>query len=266
MFDVPKTPRPKSLFPATDWAVILAAGAGEAGTAHPATVRICELYCQPIYHFIQRTWPAKSADEALEATHEFFTLRLEQHDIKDLDPQKGLFRNWLCGAVSNFLRQARRSSAREHDKVTSLDAATDDASAFEPRTSLDPWLLLERDIALDVLERALTRLELERAARGEAEFVRQARQALVPGEGAMTYAELEERWGLSRGTLKVRIYSMRRRLDALICMELGVPPDDDAARDRELAWLAQALALKEEQPCPKSKSLPPPPAPRPTVP
>lgn len=259
MVDVPKSPAESSAFPATDWPVILAAGTAEPGAAHPATIRICELYWQPIYHFIRRTWPAKSADEAREATQEFFTLRLEKHDIKDLDPQKGSFRNWLCAAVSNFLRRARRSSAREHEKVTSLDAcATDAAPGYEPRTALDPWLLLEHDLALGILERALARLEVERAALGQAEFVRQARHLLIPGEGETTYAGLEERWGLSSGTLKVRIHTMRQRLDTLICLELGVAPNDEDARDRELAWLAQAIALKEEQPCPKSKSLPPP--------
>lgn len=141
--------------------------------------------------------------------------------------------------------------------MTSLDAnGLDDAPTFEPRTTLDPWLLLEHELALVILEKALARLELERAARNDAEFVRQARRLLVPGEGPATDAELE-RWGLSRSTLKTRIYTMRQRLDSLICLELGVTPEDDDARERELAWLAYALALKEEQPCPKSKALPP---------
>ena len=256
MSDVPKDPAKMTYFPATDWAVILAAGTEEPGAAHVATLRICEQYWQPIYHFVRRTWPALSADEAREATHEFFVLRLEKHDIKDLDPNKGLFRNWLCGAVKNFLRQARRSSVREGERVISLDAnAPDDTRPCEPQTVLDPWLLLEHEMAVAVVASALAKLEAEREARGDAEFVREARQLLVRGESEVTHAELAERWGLSPGTLKVRLYTMRQRLGTLICLELGVPPDDDPARERELAWLVYALALKEEQPCPKSKSL-----------
>jgi DNA-directed RNA polymerase specialized sigma24 family protein len=262
MFDPPKTPSETSAFPATDWAVIMAAGTQEPG-AHWATIRICELYWQPIYQFVRRTWPAKSADEAREATQEFFKLRLEKHDIKDLAPEKGLFRNWLQSAATNFLRSARRSSLRERERLTSLDAsATDEpttTTTLEPRTALDPWLLLERELAREILVRAFARLALERehAARGGAEFVRQAHVLIWGTQSAEGYAELEERWGLSAGTLKVRLYSMRRRLDALICLELGVPPGDNAARERALAWFFWAIALKEEQPCPKAKALPP---------
>lgn len=248
-----------SLFPATDWAVVLAAGTHDAA-AHPATIRICELYWQPIHDFVRRSWPAKSADEVLEATQEFFKLRLEKHDIKDLDPKKGLFRSWLLGAVSNFLRGERRKSLKECEKVTSLEtSATDGVTlTFEPRTALDPWLFLERDLARGILDRSFTKLELERAhgSRGGAEFVRQARLLIWGIEDAANYAELEERWDLTPGTLKVRLYSMRRRLETLICFELGVAPGDEKARERELAWFFEALALKEEQPCPKAKALP----------
>ncbi len=74
-------------------------------------------------------------------------------------------------------------------------------------------------------------------------------------EDAGTNAELEQLWGLTPGSLKVRIYTMRERLETLICLELGVPPDDEPARKRELAWLFQAIARKEEQPNAKAKAL-----------
>lgn len=260
MSHVPSNPGQSSAFPATDWTVVQAAGAEEPDANHAATIRICELYWQPIYHFVRRTWPAKSADEALEATHEFFTRRLEKHDIKHLDPKKGLFRNWLRGAVSNFVRNARRSSLRERVRLANMETGDgDEPTTWEPRTALDPWLQLEHELALAILERALAKLELEHAARGGAEFVREVRPLLVPGEGKGTYAALEQRWGLSSGTLKVRLHTMRRRLGTLICLELGVPPEDDpnddGPRERELAWLFQASSLKEEQPCPKAKAL-----------
>ncbi len=101
MFEPPQNPSKGSAFPATDWALVLAAGT-EPG-AHEATVRIFELYWEPIYNFIRRTWPSKSADEALDATHDFFKLRLEAHDIRDLDPKRGKFQNWLQGKVKYFL-------------------------------------------------------------------------------------------------------------------------------------------------------------------
>jgi hypothetical protein len=207
-----------------------------------------------VYHFLRRTWPAKSADEALEATNEFFTLRLEKHDIKNLDQEKGLFRNWLRGAATNYLLSARRSSERE--RLSSLDALPcEQRVALEPRTTLDPLSMLEHDLALGILERAFAKLTREYAPRLDPEFLRAARPLLIPGEIDETYAALELSWGLSSGTLKVRIYTMRRRLGVLICNELAIPPGDAAARKRELAWFASALALKEEPWCAKSNAV-----------
>ena len=258
MFDPLHSPRKSSAFPPTDWALVLSAGTGTPG-AHEATVRIFELYWEPIYHFIRRTWPSKSADEARDATHEFFTRRLEQHDIQNLNPDNGPFRNWLQSKVRSFLLSAHRSSERERENV-SLDASpVQDAPTLQPRTLLDPGLLLEHELALRILEVALASLEREHAGRGTGELVRQAHELGLLSKdrdkGAETNARLEERWGLTPGSLKVRIYTMRERLGTLICLELGVPPEDEHARKRELAWLFQAIALKEEQPNPKSKAL-----------
>ena len=258
MSDPLPTPAKASIFPPTDWALVLSAGTGEPG-AHEATARIFELYWEPVQRVIQLTWPSKTADEALDATHDFFKLRLEKHDIKDLDPEKGKFQNWLKIRVKRFLLEAHRSTEREREQL-SLDASLgEDAWAQQPRTALDPCLLLEQELALKILEVALANLEAEHALRGTAEIVRQAYDLGLLSkdrdENVGTNAELEQLWGLTPGSLKVRIYTMRERLDTLICLELGVPPDDASARKRELAWLYQAIALKEEQPSAKVKAL-----------
>ena len=258
MFKRNRPSNKSSVFPPTDWALVLSAGTAEPN-AHEATKRIFELYWEPIYHFIRRTWPWKSADEARAATHEFFTLRLERHDIKDLDPDKGPFRNWLLRKVRYFLLDAHRLSARERENI-SLDASpTEDASALQPRTALDPWLLLEHELAVKILEEALAGLERERERLGTADLVRQAYElgllSKERDEDVGTNAELEQRWGMKPGSLKVQIYTMRARLDTLICLELGVPPEDECARKREVAWLFQAIALKEEQPSAKAKAV-----------
>jgi DNA-directed RNA polymerase specialized sigma24 family protein len=254
-------PAASTFFPASDWATIDAAGSNEPA-AHPATVRICELYWQPTYHFVRRTWPNKSPDEALEATHEFFTRRMEKHDIRNVDRKKVRFRNWVKRAISNFLCNAWRAQQREHKRHTSLDGmGVEERGQLEPRSALDPFRVLERNRQLDRIDRVFARLEREYADRDDAEFARNARRLLVPGEAEATYAELEKRWGMSTATLKVRLYSMRQRLQTLFCQELGIAPNDEEALDRELALLYAALAVKEAPPCAKSKALPAHPSP-----
>jgi len=248
-----------SLFPASDWATIDAAGSDTAD-AHSATVRLCEVYWRPTYHFVRRTWPRKPPHEALEATQEFFTRRMEEHDIRNVDKTRR-FRNWLKGRVSNFLRKLWQAEKRAREHLSLESIGTEGCGELEPRSTLDPCRSLERNRALDRLDRVFARLEQEYARRGDAAFARDARRLLIPGEAEATYIELEERWGMSPGTLKVRIYSMRQRFRTLLCEDLGVPPDDPDPSDPALALLYSDLAQKEEQPCPKEKALPARPSP-----
>jgi hypothetical protein len=233
-------------FPVTDWTMVWAAGAEER--SGPANERFCELYWYPVYAFIRRSWPSTPPEDALEATQEFFTQRLEEGDLDQADPKDGLFRNWIMGAVTNLLRnQLKYETAIKRDRrklvrIEALQAET--RLRLEPRTTLDPLQLLERDLALAILERALGRLAAEYRARGGGAFFARAAHLLVPHEADARYAELERRWGLSQRTLKVRVKTMRARLARLVCDELGISPRAAHDEAEQLAWLFRALAAK----------------------
>ncbi|HET9235423.1 MAG TPA: sigma-70 family RNA polymerase sigma factor, partial [Candidatus Eisenbacteria bacterium] len=120
------------------------------------------MYWQPTYHFVRRTWPNTSPDEALEATQEFFTRRMEKRDIRNVDRENGRFRNWLKRAMANFLCNVWRAQQRERKTHTSLDGmGFEERVQVEPRSALDPFRVLERNRALDRLDRVFARLEQE---------------------------------------------------------------------------------------------------------
>jgi hypothetical protein len=245
MFERLKTAVSGAAFPATDWKLVDDARA-EHGSG-PAHERFCKLYWYPVYAFIRRSWRWKSHDEALEATQDFFALRLEKCDLGNADQYRGRLRDWIKAAVTNLLRNQRKydhAKKRDRRKLVWIDAMVAEARfRLEPKTTLDPLRLFERDLAHGVLERTLTRLGGEYAARDEAVFFARAVRLIVPGEADAGYAELERRWGLRPQTLKVRINTMRRRFAELVRRELGVPDGDPKAAETELAWLFQALDL-----------------------
>jgi len=232
-------------FPATDKALIDEAGV-EPG-AGPAYERFCKLYWYPVYAFIRRSWRLMSPEDVLEATQEYFAQRVEARDLWRATQYDGRLRHWIMGGVSNLLRNQRKwehAQKRDRRKLLWIDGVAAEARLrMEPKTTLDPLRLFERDLALGVLERALARLGSEYARRGNAAFFERAVRMVVPGEAEAGYAELEERWGLSSNTLKVRINTMRRRLAQLVCRELGVPDGDAEAAGAMLVWLFQALDL-----------------------
>jgi len=245
MLEQRKTAFSGAAFPATDWKLVDAAGA-ERGTG-PAHERFCELYWYPVYAFIRRSWPWKSPEDVLEATQEFFTVRFEKCDLGDANQYGGRFRHWIMGAVTNLLRNQRKyehAKKRDRRKLVWIDAVTAEARwRLEPKTTLDPLRLFERDLAHGVLERALARLAGEYAARDQGAFFAHAVRLIVPGEADAGYAELEGRWGLLPQTLKVRVNTMRRRFAQLVGRELGVPDGDREAAEAQLVWLFQALDL-----------------------
>jgi hypothetical protein len=245
MLQPQKKARAGEAFPVTDWTLIDAAEM-ELG-AGPAHERFCELYWYPVYAFIRRSWPRLSRDEVLEATQEFFTVRLEKRDLGLANEYAGRFHHWVMGGVSNLLRNRRKyehAQKRDRRKLVWIDAIAAEARLrLEPKTTLDPLRLFERDLALGVLERALERLASEYAARDKAAYFARAVRLIVPGEADSSYGELERRWGLRRLTLKGRVDRMRRRLARLVGRELGVAEGDLDGEAVTLAWLFQALDL-----------------------
>ena len=237
-------------FPATDWTLIFAAR--EVGEpAQRAKARLCELYWYPVYAFLRRAGWARTADDALELTHEFFLQRFyEKRDLDHPDENKGRFHHWMIQAVRHFVANRRKSAAagvRDPRKLVWVDSLkAEERLALEPKTNLDPATLFEHDVAVAVLNSALTVLRGEYAARGETDWYEMAAGSLRGAYGE-DRAELVERSGLRPGTVRTRLSRMRRRLQQLLKQELA-PHASEQDVEAEFAWLREAIWARHFDP------------------
>jgi RNA polymerase sigma factor (sigma-70 family) len=89
-------------FPRTTWALV------RSNRDPQALERLVSEYWKPVYCLIRRTW-GKSNEEAKDLTQEFFaTAVLDGTVLKNFSPDRGSFRAFLKGAISNFMRDAAK--------------------------------------------------------------------------------------------------------------------------------------------------------------
>src|SRR5262245_13731248 len=92
-------------FTTTHWSVVLGAQ-GESPVAQEALEKLCRIYWQPIYSFVQRQ--GVGPEEAKDITQAFFADLLEHGSLTAVRKEKGRFRSYLLGALKHFLADERR--------------------------------------------------------------------------------------------------------------------------------------------------------------
>jgi len=233
-------------FPATDWTLISAAR--EAGEpAQRAKAKLFELYWYPVFAFLRRGGWARSADEARELTHDFFLQRFyDSNDLDAPDARKGRFHNWMMQALRRFVLNHRKytfAGIRDPRKLVLIDGlGAEERLALEARTNVDAATLFEHDLAVAVLNSALTLLERESTARGEADWYRAAAACLLC-EDDQGRAKVAARFGLSVGAVRTRLARMRHRLRALVKHEIA-PNASEREVEEEFAWLRAAVCAR----------------------
>jgi DNA-directed RNA polymerase specialized sigma24 family protein len=96
-----------SLFPPTQWTVLLKPLHDRAPGEKEALERLFEIYRKPILRYI--LFHEKDPNNAEDMTHDFIVKLLRHGDIARLDRSKGSFRSFLLTAIKNFLVTAHRA-------------------------------------------------------------------------------------------------------------------------------------------------------------
>ena len=225
--------------------MVVDAGRRSSPKAADALATLCEIYWLPLYVYVRQR--GHSADDAQDLTQEFFVRLLDKQTLQVADRERGRFRSFLLASMKNFLANKwRRDAAQKRGgapSVISLDF--DDGESryqLEPSHNHTPERIFERQWALTLLDRALTKLRTEFASAEKIELFGHLRMFLGGSKSTVPYREIGRQLDMSEGAVKVAVHRMRRRYRALLREEVQhtVAAAEDV--DAELRQLFDILA------------------------
>jgi RNA polymerase sigma-70 factor (ECF subfamily) len=113
--------------------------------------------------------------------------------------------------------------------------------AAEPVHNLSPDLLFDRQWAMTLLERTMTKLEEEYAASGRAEMFGYLRNCLAKDEAALPYAELAGRLKLTEAAVKMAVHRLRSRYREILQHEIAQTVSAPEEVEEEIRHLFSAF-------------------------
>jgi len=226
-------------FHTTRWSLVQAAQGGQADAALAA---LCKDYWYPLYAFVRRRGYAPH--DAQDLTQAFFADLLQRRGPA-AHPAQGRFRSYLLGALKHFLANDwhRRNALKRGGGQPVLEWDALDAEALytlEPADPRDAETLYDRRWAMDLLERALTKLHQDFAASGEGATFAILRSTLTD-QGGPPREELARRLSMTEGALKVAVHRLRHRYRAAVRGEIAQTVSTEADVDDEMRHLVAML-------------------------
>jgi RNA polymerase sigma-70 factor (ECF subfamily) len=173
---------------------------------------------------------------------------LEKNYLGEADRERGRFRTFLLAAVKHFL-------ANEWDKEHALKrgggqttvvidpAGAEECYAPEAIEARTPETLFVRGWALSLLGQVMTKLRVEYAGSGKADYFDRLSPLLDGDPPAKSYDVLASELGASPGALRVAVHRMRRRYRELLRTELAETVSTPAEIDDEIRFLLAALRV-----------------------
>jgi RNA polymerase sigma-70 factor (ECF subfamily) len=238
---------PEAVFPTTRWTMVLHAGREDSPEATQALADLCRVYWYPLFVYVRRQ--GFDVHTAQDLTQEFFAKLLEKKYLSIADRRRGRFRWFLLTAFKCFLAnewdRARTQKRGGGEKPLSLDAMTaEERYRHEPADTMSADQLCDRRWALDLLERARSRLRAAYAGDDKARRFACLEQYL-PGEQPSTpQAEIAQTLGLTENAVKQEVHRMKKRFGELLRDEVAqtVAHPDEVAE--ELRYLIDVVCRR----------------------
>lgn len=231
-------------FDSTHWSTILSARSPDSAEAAGALEQLCRTYWFPIYAYMRRE--GHEEEEARDLTQEFFARLFVSHIIASAVPERGRFRSFLLVAVKRFLvnewHKARCLKRGGDRRIVPLDwTPAEDRYRLEPVDELTAERIYERQWALSLLDRVLTRLEQEAVAAEKGRHFALLKPFLYGEQPAATQGELAERLGMTRSAVKSAVHRLRQRYRELLRIEVAQTVSCAAEAEDELRHLLTVL-------------------------
>ena len=220
-----------------------AARGSDSSRAEAALTELCQTYWYPLYAFLRRRGHESHAAEDL--TQSFFASLLARDFLVKIDRQKGRFRSFLLASLKNFLADEHdRAAAQKRgggQSVISLDGLNAESRyRLEPAHDLSPEKMYEKQWALSVLERVLSRLQAEAAAGGRLPLFDHLQATLIDSQSTR-YAAIANELGMTEGAIKTAAHRFRQRYREFLIDEISQTVADPDEVEGEIRYLMSCL-------------------------
>lgn len=231
-------------FPPTQWTLI--GVIQQDGPSSPeALEKVCRHYWVPVYSYARGL--GLSPVDAEDVTQEFFLGLVEGRVLRDVSSAMGKLRSYIMVCVKNLARRRdRRAAAKKrggHYQIQPL--ALDELEkkyAQDVISTESPERSLERRWALTVMDEAMEQLHSEYCRRGDADVFKIISKLLTNCDRGNSYRQAALKLQLKEGTIRAKVFRMRKRFGEIVRTILGDSIRDPADLDAELSALPEILA------------------------
>jgi RNA polymerase sigma-70 factor (ECF subfamily) len=218
---------------------VVSAGAARSPGADAALADLYAAYWYPLYAFLRAR--GHGAEDAQDLVQDFFVHLVEKRALIQAQPTRGRFRSFLLASLRNFAANEydRRTASKRGGGAPMLPLQIEGAEGrfqLDPPTHETPETLFDRQWALTLLDRVLTRLRGEMTPRNPLLFER-LKVYLTGEDPGHTYAEAAAALGMSEGAVKVAVHRLRRKFRELLREEIAETVSSDEEIDDEIRHL-----------------------------
>jgi len=222
---------------------VLAAGRRHTPQSDHALEELCRAYWFPLYAYVRRRGHTK--EDAEDLTQAFFARFLEKNYLEGLSAERGRFRAFLLASLKHFLANEWDKSQRQKRGggaiPLSLDWQTADTQFKIAATAEPPDKAFDREWALALLVRVITRLGEECVADGKAKLFEQLKPLLTADKSTHSYPKTAAALGISEEAARVAVHRLRKRYRQLLRAEIEQTLDDPTQVDEEMRALFGAF-------------------------
>ena len=234
-------PSPDGFFATTRWTMVRAAGASAAD----ALETLCSAYWFPLYAYVRRYGFSK--EDAEDLTQSFFAKLLERQDFAGLKQENGRFRAFLLAALKNFLANERDRAGRQKRGGNIIHFSLDWQGAetqfqIADSSQIPPDAAYDREWAVALLERVISKLRGESMADGKVERFEHLKSFLTLGKGEIPYASAAAALAMEEGAVRVAVHRLRKRYREVLRNEVADTLSDPGMVEEELAVLLGAFS------------------------
>ena len=171
---------------------------------------------------------------------------MEKQWLNRVEKNGSRFRSFLLTAVNGYLAnefdKANAAKRGGRCQVLSLDSMeAEHRYSLEPVTHETPENIFDRQWALTVLDRALTRLKRETAEAGKSRHFELLNPFLSREPESGEYAAIGRELGVSSGSVGVSVHRLRQRYRAFVRAEIAETVIDSKQVEREMRELFDVL-------------------------